>query len=75
MPRSRIRKKGEFTPPGTPPQVRESQRPVGGSDHGGAAAHRTGLDRRLLHRRSSIGFISTLGAWNVVIGFAFIFGG
>lgn len=76
MPKSPIRKKADFTPP---PQKRPASSKISG--RWVAPTMVTLLLLGLLWivvyyvAASSVGFVSTLGAWNIVIGFAFIFGG
>lgn len=76
MPKSRIRKKADFTPP---PQKRPASAKVSG--RWVAPTMVTLLLIGLLWivvyyvAASSIGFVSTLGSWNIVIGFGFIFAG
>jgi len=76
VPRSRIRKKGEFTPP---PERRPQSAKVSGRWVAPTMVTLLliGLIWIVVYyiAASSIGFVSALGAWNVVIGFAFIFGG
>jgi hypothetical protein len=76
VPESRSRKKADFTPP---PQRRPASAKV--SARWVAPTMVTllliGLIWIVLYYVASgtIGFIDDLGAWNVLIGFAFIFGG
>lgn len=76
MPRSRIRKKADFTPP---PQKRPASSQVSG--RWVAPTMVTLLLLGLIWivvyyvAASSVGFVSALGAWNIVIGFGFIFAG
>ncbi len=76
MPRSRTRKKGDFTPP---PQKTSS-----GAKVSARWVAPTMVSLLLIGLAwivcyyilaSSVHFVSVLGAWNLVIGFAFLFGG
>lgn len=76
MPKSRIRKKGDFTPP-----PRKSSAGSKVSARWVAPTMVTLLLVGLLWivvyyiAASSVDFVSALGAWNIVIGFGFIFAG
>lgn len=76
MPKSRIRKKGDFTPP---PQKKPASSKVSGRWVAPTMVTLllVGLAWIVIYyiAASSIGFVSTLGYWNVVIGFGFIFSG
>ena len=76
MPKSRSRKKADYTPP--------SERTDTSSAVSGrwvvptmVALLLIGLTWVVLYyvAASSIGFVSTLGAWNIAIGFGFMFAG
>jgi hypothetical protein len=76
VPKSRSRKKADYTPP--------SEKKAPGSDVSARWVVPTmlalliiGLTWVVLYyvASSSIGFISDLGAWNVAIGFGFMFAG
>lgn len=76
MPRSRLRKKADYTapPPRRAPNSTVSARWVAPTM---VALLLIGLAWIVLYyvASGSIGFIADLGAWNVAIGFAFIFAG
>ena len=76
MPESRSRKKADFTPP---PKRRPTSAQVSGRWVAPTmcALLLIGLIWIVLYYVASgtIGFIDTLGAWNVLIGFGFIFAG
>jgi uncharacterized iron-regulated membrane protein len=76
VPKSRIRKKGEFTPP---PERRPQSSKISGRWVAPTmvALLLIGLTWIVVYyiAASSVDFLSTLGAWNVVIGFGFIFAG
>ncbi|HVQ17677.1 MAG TPA: cell division protein CrgA [Actinomycetes bacterium] len=76
MPKSRSRKKVDFTPPPErrPASSKVSPRWLAPTM---CALLLIGLAWIVVYyiAASSIGFVSALGAWNIVIGFAFIMGG
>lgn len=76
MPKSRSRKKGDFTPPPqkTPASAKVSARWVAPTM---VALLLIGLAWIVVYyiAASSVDFVSALGAWNIVIGFGFIFAG
>lgn len=76
MPKSRIRKKADFTPP---PEKRPASSKVSARWVAPTMVILLllGLTWIVVYyvAASSIGFVSALGVWNVVIGFGFIFAG
>ena len=76
MPKSRIRKKGDFTPPPRKSSA-GSRSALAGWRPPWYLAAGVGLrgSSSTTSRASSVDFVSALGAWNIVIGFGFIFAG
>lgn len=76
MPKSRTRKQGDFTPPPQklPASAKVSARWVAPTM---VALLLIGLIWIVVYyiAASSVDFVSALGAWNIVIGFGFIFAG
>jgi len=76
VPKSRIRKKADFTPP---PEKRPASSKVSARWVAPTMVILLllGLTWIVVYyvAASSIGFVSALGVWNVVIGFGFIFAG
>jgi hypothetical protein len=76
VPKSRIRKKADFTPP---PQKQSASSKVSGRWVAPTMVTLLllGLTWIVVYyvAASSVDFVSALGAWNIVIGFCFIFAG
>jgi hypothetical protein len=76
VPKSRIRRKGDFTPPPpkTPASAKVSPRWLAPTM---VTCFLIGLAWIVVYyvAASSVDFVSALGAWNLVIGFAFMFAG
>ena len=76
MPKSRIRKKADFTPPPVKTAtVKLTARPqLGRAADAGVLHRRAGLDRAVLRHAGSLP-VDAIGNWNIVVGFGFIAGG